>query len=111
MLVFSVVMLISFRKLYAKLFKGASKKAKNYKLRLNNLIISIAVGIVLFIPIPGLGKSLTDYFNMFFDSANILNGILLGAASVLQDLFLRFLFGMRKTVKAEERNQYLQKVL
>lgn len=88
MLVFSIVMLISFRKLYAKLFKGASKKAKNYKLRLNNLIISIAVGIVLFIPIPGLGKSLTDYFNMFFDSGNILNGILLGTASVFTGLIL-----------------------
>lgn len=88
MLVFSIVMLISFRKLYTKLFKGASKKAKNYKLRLSNLIISIAVGVILFIPIPGLGKSLTDYFNMFLDSGNILNGLLLGAVSVFTGLIL-----------------------
>lgn len=88
MIVFSVVMLISFRKLYVRLFKGVSKNAKNNKLRLNNLIISIAVGMILFIPIPGLGKSLTDYFNIFFDSGNILNGFLSGAVSVFTGLVL-----------------------
>ena len=88
MVVFSIVMLISFRKLYIRLIKGVSKNAKNHKLRFYNLIISIAVGIILFIPIPGLGKSFTDYFNIFFDSENILNSFLSGAVSIFTGLIL-----------------------
>lgn len=88
MIVFSIVMLISFRKLYVKLFKGVSKNIKNCRLRLNNLLISILVGMILFIPIPGLGKTFTDYFNLFFDSGNILNSFLSGAVSVFTGLIL-----------------------
>lgn len=88
MVVFSVLIMISLRQLYSKMLKGFSKKTKNYKLRLNNLIVSVAISLVLFIPVPGLGKSLTDYFNMFFSSGNILNCFLVGAASVFTGLIL-----------------------
>lgn len=88
MVVFSVVIMINLRQLYSKLFKGFSENRKNYKLRFSNLIVSVVAAVVLFIPIPVLGRSLTDYFNMFFDSGNMLNDLLIGAASVFTGLIL-----------------------
>ncbi len=88
MIAFSVVIMISLRELYSRLFKGVSKNRKNYRLRLGNLIASVAVGIILFIPIPVIGNSLTDYFNMFIDFENILNSILIGLAAVFTGFML-----------------------
>lgn len=88
MIAFSVVMMINIRELYSKVLKGFSKSNKNYRLRAGNLLVSVAAGAVLFIPIPGLGGSLTDYFNLFFNSGNIFNSILMGAASVFTGFIL-----------------------
>ena len=88
MIVFSVVIMFSLREPYSKLFRGSSKNSKNYKLRLKNLLFSVVIGALLFIPIPGLGKSFTDYFNLFLTSENILNSILTGAAAVFTGLII-----------------------
>jgi len=88
MVVFSVVIMINLRELYMRTFRSASKSQKNFRLRLGNLLVSVVIGAVLFIPIPMLGRSLTDYFDLFFDSANILNSILLGITAIITGLIL-----------------------
>ena len=88
MIVFSIVMMINIKELYFKMFSGFSKNRKNYVLRSSNLIVAIAAGAVLFVPIPKLGRSLSDCFNLFFDSENIFNSLLIGAASVLTGFIL-----------------------
>ena len=88
MVAFSVVMLINIRELYSKLFSGFSKNRKNHRLRFVNLLASVAVGVVLFVPLPVIGRSLNDCFDLFFDCDNIFNSILIGFTSVFTGFIL-----------------------
>ncbi len=88
MLAFSVVIMISMKDLYIKTLKSIPKKQKNYKLRLGNILLSVAVSALLFIPIPKVGRSLIDYFDSFLSADSFLNPILIGMASVFSGLFL-----------------------
>lgn len=86
MVAFSSVIIINLKELYSKTFRSFNKKQKNYKLRLWNLLMSLVVCILLFIPVPVLGKSLSDYFDAFFNSDGILNRLLLGFATIISGL-------------------------
>lgn len=87
MLTFSVVMLVSFKNLYIKTFRGTMKKQKTYKLRLRNLLISSAVSLVLFLPLGKYG-SIIDSFDRFMLSGNLLNPILICIACVFSGVML-----------------------
>lgn len=87
MLTFSVVILVSFKNIYIKTFKGALKKKKSYSLRMKNMLISLAISLLLFVPLGGYG-SIIDSFDRFMLSGNLLNPILICIGCVFSGVML-----------------------
>lgn len=87
MLTFSVVVLLSFKNSYIKTLKGIRDKDETCVHKGINLILSLSISLVLFIPV--FNKSgLIGFFDSFMSVENALNPILIGIGSVSSGLIL-----------------------
>lgn len=105
MIAFSAVIFISLKDVYVKTFSVASSGRKNYRLRLRNTLFSILISCVIFIPIPGTGKLISDFFGSFLSLDNFLNPILTGCAFISGGLLtLLSLWYIKKGGKRKRKN-------
>lgn len=88
MIAFSLVILISLKDVYVKTFSVSSSGRKNYRLRLRNMLFSILISCLIFVPVPGTDKLISDFFGGFMSTDNFLNPILIGSAFIFTGLLM-----------------------